>query len=1273
MKKSLAVILSTILVFTMLVPSFLTFASEEDSVYVEAESLNPITIQEQTSVPEEDDYNGILELEGGYFDIERDYSQSATIRVTNTSDLSVEYYLTVLNVNDDIYLNFVRSGSPEIPLVIAAGETQEISLDIFAQNTKKGSYEFPIYAHTIINDSEVVDARTTAYVSCPVVDLNVTITKISEDPNTLAQIYSLKNNGKAISDLEVSVAGELYDYVLLTPANENVYVKSGEVIEFTALPDLTKMKMDNVDCIEGQIVASAGGDSASYDTKFDTEGQEISTITVGELVALQMNGFSTEGLQTKAYDMGTITIQNNDYQCTNAGKSTIKQRFPSKGTGGISSKSANDNDVRVFMTSRMYGGDDVYKYYGGSMSGDYVDVGETHYDYYINGVKAVTSQNTGVTEVAIVELPTDNIKFGAMNTIVRDYDTNPGHYFVTANTEISILYPADTIIGYIGSPETLPDYRSLPDFAVYAENIFNSEKNFVVGNESEIKINVYNRGSMGGTFDITVSDNDGVVYSEEDRYLEAFSGDKISFAWTPNDEAEEITVTIENTTEGLVEDELSNNTASRKFAVRERVKPSIQSITPDYAVEGEAIVYATVSNYEDVTDVRFYVDDQLYTGEVKSSPYSGSMRYWINDSEMSVGSHKIKVVVEYADSNTTTATVEKIADFNVFDSKWNQFTLKLDENIEYPNFYLYDSTRGSVKYINNISREGQKYTYYMTKAEYDNKSGFEIIAASENAVLFTTLDNNKDLMLDDCNSLTFSGDNVVVEEMYIKEVNNAEIYNWVDSANTLKLMPAEYTIYVGMSYMGYYKSVELDVNMTSGDVNVDLSKYFDILTFEFKDEINGYPNATVYYQSESNNYWDAVTLNTELIDNKALCYLDFDCVELHNADKAFVVFTTNDVMFVDDLDLSNGCVQGQYSIDKSKLQHYSLSADGSVTDFDITDVEVACDSFTAWLFSSEIYVTPGEYSITVYCRDLGEVDAFSSQSSLITYAESEDLEQVDIAFDISSAYNRYATVFGSGKTNSSISEDEYLSGSKIKANKDEYNFNINVFRNEAVYNILSKVDANDNVVKPIGNYFNGDIINSFGAYKAYSTVRLYVDNLFDENGNELNSFNAKSEEDKLFGQLIFTNVENAEDVAYVWVELDNLSYVDVVLPELDGTYNIKLSVSTDSELNDLKGIKLSETEVTIICRDSHQLEVNSIPEGIDLSNLVWTSSDERVVNVDENGLVTTNPLQKGTSVITVTTADGLYSATCEVTVNFTAVQWIFWFLTFGCLRDLFYR
>lgn len=1253
MKKLLSVSMTIVMLISVVLPILNVVAyREQEQVTIEAKSSNPITIEEDEYLPDEDDYDGALQLSAGYYDIERDFSQSAIITVTNTSDLSVEYYLTVSNVYNDIYLNFVRSGSPEIPLVIAPGETQEIQLDIFAQNATQGYYEFPIYANTIVDGSGTVASKTTAYVSCPVVNLDVSLTKISEDPNTLAQIYSLKNNGNAVSDIEVSLKGELYDYVLLTPINEYVYMNRNEVIEFTAMPDLTKMKVNNVTKIEGQIVVSAGGSSRYFDAEFDTKGQEITTITVGELVAMQMNGFAEDSVQSKDTGMGTIKVPSNNNQCTNAGKVTTKVRIPSS-YSSMSTKSNSSSGVRIFLTSRMYGG-------------GYVNNVQTNYDYYINGVKVATSCNSGLTEVSIVELPTDNIKFGAMNTIVRDYDTNPGSHFVTANTEISIMYPGETPISFIGSPKSLPDYRSLPDFAVYTENIFSSTDNIIVGKESDISVNLYNRGSAEGTFNITIRDSKDIIYSEENRYLDAFSGDTISFKWTPDSNKETVTITLENTTEGIPEDVVENNTADKVFTARERVAPQITAITPDYAVEGEAVIYADVSNYVDVVGVDFYVDDVLFTGEIKNSTYGGAKRYWINDKNMTVGPHTIRVAVSYADSDTTTTTVERTADFTVFAKDWNKYEFNLDENVGYAKFYLYNSVEDSSTRLYNVYRDGAVCSYEMSKAVYDHMEDYSIIVVADNAILFKALTDEKALLLDDCNKINFVNEDIDVYEVMLEAIDGFDIYSWLYCDKTIYVTPGKYSLSVDAGYMDQYNYIDLEADALENDVDIDLLEYFNLLDIKFVDEIEGYIETSLVVKMPGEDYYENDYLDGNFDGEKYIYNLSDYYIDA--AEEILVLVRTDDILFVDELDISSGKVNESFKIDKSKLQKISLSAGGSVTDFGIMDVEISTDKFTAWLNSDVIYVTPGEYDITVYCRDISDIDMFVTESDSIKYVETKSDKKANISVNIDAAYERYAKVFGNG-----IDKDKYISGSPIEVNKDVYTLNVNLSRNNSTYTVESVVDVTEKDASDItiDNSFNGEITNTFGTYKANDTLRIYLDNLKDTEGNKLVAFSSKDYEDNLYGYLKFTNVDDEDAVEYVWVELDNCSYFDIEVPYLNGIYDLTLVVSTESELRDLEGLTISKTELSLNPNRKYQLDVESNPQGIELSNLVWNSSDESIATVDQNGLVTINKLVKGSVVITVSTEDGLYSASCNITVKFNVLQWLIWFFTFGCLRDLF--
>lgn len=57
------------------------------------------------------------------------------------------------------------------------------------------------------------------------------------------------------------------------------------------------------------------------------------------------------------------------------------------------------------------------------------------------------------------------------------------------------------------------------------------------------------------------------------------------------------------------------------------------------------------------------------------------------------------------------------------------------------------------------------------------------------------------------------------------------------------------------------------------------------------------------------------------------------------------------------------------------------------------------------------------------------------------------------------------------------------------------------------------------------------------------------------------------------------------------------------------------------------------------------------------AKIVWSSSDESVATVDENGKVTTH--KAGTAVITAATEDGTLSAECTVVVNYNFFQFIY--------------
>ena len=98
--------------------------------------------------------------------------------------------------------------------------------------------------------------------------------------------------------------------------------------------------------------------------------------------------------------------------------------------------------------------------------------------------------------------------------------------------------------------------------------------------------------------------------------------------------------------------------------------------------------------------------------------------------------------------------------------------------------------------------------------------------------------------------------------------------------------------------------------------------------------------------------------------------------------------------------------------------------------------------------------------------------------------------------------------------------------------------------------------------------------------------------------------------------------------------------------EENNSASISLKWDYESTVIRVNGITISQSYASVKPGETLQLSGAITPADATDLNVTWSSSDESVAAVDQNGLVTI--LSEGDAIITVTTEDGGYSATCTL-------------------------
>ncbi len=131
------------------------------------------------------------------------------------------------------------------------------------------------------------------------------------------------------------------------------------------------------------------------------------------------------------------------------------------------------------------------------------------------------------------------------------------------------------------------------------------------------------------------------------------------------------------------------------------------------------------------------------------------------------------------------------------------------------------------------------------------------------------------------------------------------------------------------------------------------------------------------------------------------------------------------------------------------------------------------------------------------------------------------------------------------------------------------------------------------------------------------------------------------------------NSQTLENIGSSWIDWRDWS--DTTLNELLDTliYDAKLKNYWWAEPKTgvrVTGVKLSGYKLRLNSGETKQLTAMIFPSLSENQNVTWSSSDDKIVSVNQNGLITAAATQNKQATVTVTTMEGEYKASCEVQV-----------------------
>lgn len=223
--------------------------------------------------------------------------------------------------------------------------------------------------------------------------------------------------------------------------------------------------------------------------------------------------------------------------------------------------------------------------------------------------------------------------------------------------------------------------------------------------------------------------------------------------------------------------------------------------------------------------------------------------------------------------------------------------------------------------------------------------------------------------------------------------------------------------------------------------------------------------------------------------------------------------------------------------------------------------------------------------------------------------------------------------------------------------------------NESNYFDTAKSNAKESFISTDGknwsDLYNYNYFNVFTFKNTNACIKAFTklsDSIKTE-GIEINSKTANVNKGSEITLTAIITPSDATNKKVTWTSSDeNIASVDehgVVTGINKGTVTITAKTEdgnlistctvTVNEIINVTNITLDKNTLSMEIGDKGNLAAEITPSNATNKKVTWTSSDENIVSIDENGIITAK--SKGTAEITVTTEDGAKVAKCKVTVS----------------------